>query len=79
MISPNIRFGNILQYSSSPSFKFRAFGESSIDLAIYFRGNKYGDQNPIIHEFIKRVHKRFSEEGIDIPFPVRNIINKASH
>tara|TARA_B100001094_G_scaffold203044_1_gene196963 strand:- start:1921 stop:2955 length:1035 start_codon:yes stop_codon:yes gene_type:complete len=64
---------------SPPSFKFRAFGESSIDLAIYFRGNKYGDQNPIIHEFIKRVHKRFSEEGIDIPFPVRNIINKASH
>ena len=64
---------------SLPSFKFRAFGESSIDLAIYFRGNKYGDQNPIIHEFIKRVHKRFSEEGIDIPFPVRNIINKAAH
>ena len=64
---------------SPPSFKFRAFGESSIDLAIYFRGNKYGDQNPIIHEFIKRVHKRFSEESIDIPFPVRNIINKAPH
>ncbi len=62
---------------AEPSFKFRAFGESSIDLAVYFRGNKYGDQNPIIHEFIKRVHKRFSKEGIDIPYPVRTIIQNS--
>ena len=62
---------------AEPSFKFRAFGESSIDLAVYFRGNKYGDQNPIIHEFIKRVHKRFSEEGIDIPYPIRTIFQNS--
>tara|TARA_B100000959_G_scaffold96754_1_gene102507 strand:- start:1000 stop:2034 length:1035 start_codon:yes stop_codon:yes gene_type:complete len=62
---------------AEPSFKFRAFGESSIDLAVYFRGNKYGDQNPIIHEFIKRVHKRFSKEGIDIPYPVRTIVQNS--
>ncbi len=59
---------------SQPSFKFRAFGESSIDLAVYLRGNKYGDQNPIIHEFIKLIHKRFEKENIEIPFPVRTII-----
>ena len=58
---------------SEPSFKFRRFGESSIDLAVYFRGNKYGDQNPIIHEFIKKIHKRFADEGIEIPYPVRTI------
>ncbi|MFL2983275.1 MAG: mechanosensitive ion channel family protein [Candidatus Neomarinimicrobiota bacterium] len=58
---------------AEPSFKFRGFGESSIDLAVYFRGNKYGDQNPIIHEFIKRLHKRFAKEGIEIPYPVRTI------
>ena len=58
---------------AEPSFKFRAFGESSIDLAVYFRGNKYGDQNPIIHEFIKKVHKRFSDENINIPYPIRTI------
>jgi len=62
---------------AEPSFKFRAFGESSIDLAVYFRGNKYGDQNPIIHEFIKRVHKRFTKEGIDIPYPVRTIVQNS--
>ena len=61
---------------SQPSFKFRGFGESSIDFAIYFRGNKYGDQNPIIHQFIKNIHKRFKEEKIHIPFPIRTIIKK---
>ena len=61
---------------AEPSFKFRGFGESSIDLAVYFRGNKYGDQNPIIHEFIKEIHTRFEKEGVDIPFPVRTIIQR---
>ena len=61
---------------AEPSFKFRGFGESSIDLAVYFRGNKYGDQNPIIHEFIKEIHKRFDKEGVDIPFPIRTIIQR---
>ena len=61
---------------SQPSFKFRGFGESSIDFAIYFRGNKYGDQNPIIHQFIKNIHKRFKKEKIQIPFPIRAIIKK---
>ena len=61
---------------SQPSFKFRGFGESSIDFAIYFRGNKYGDQNPIIYQFIKNIHKRFKKEKIQIPFPIRTIIKK---
>ena len=61
---------------AKPSFKFRGFGESSIDLAVYFRGNKYGDQNPIIHEFIMNIHDRFKKEGIEIPYPVRTIINQ---
>ena len=61
---------------SQPSFKFRGFGQSSIDFAIYFRGNKYGDQNPIIHQFIKNIHKRFKKENIQIPFPIRTIIKK---
>ena len=61
---------------AEPSFKFKAFGESSIDLSVYFRGNKYGDQNPIIHEFIKNIHKRFKQEKIEIPFPVRTLIQR---
>ena len=62
---------------STPSFKFRGFGQSSIDLMVYFRGNKYGDQNPIIHAFVKKLHKRFNEEGIEIPFPMRTVIQRS--
>lgn len=61
---------------STPSIKFKGFGESSIDFMVYFRGNKYGDQNPIIHEFVKKLHKRFNEEGIEIPFPMRTVIQR---
>ncbi len=62
---------------STPSFKFRGFGQSSIDFMVYFRGNKYGDHNPIIHEFVKKLHKRFNEEGIEIPFPMRTVIQRS--
>jgi small-conductance mechanosensitive channel len=30
----------------------------------------------IKHEFIKRLHKRFDEEGIVIPFRIRTIISR---
>ena len=62
---------------AKPAFKFRGFGQSSIDFIVYFRGNKYGDQNPIIHEFVKKLHKRFNEEGIEIPFPMRTVIQRS--
>ena len=62
---------------STPSIKFKGFGESSIDFMVYFRGNKYGDQNPIIHAFVKKLHKRFNEEGIEIPFPMRTVIQRS--
>ena len=59
-----------------PTMRFQNFGESSVNLMVYFRGNRYGDHNPIIHEFIKLLHKRYSDEGIEIPFPVRTVIHK---
>ena len=60
----------------NPAMVFKSFGDSSINIMIYFRGNKYGDQNPIIHLFMKKIHKRYSEEGIEIPFPIRTLIHK---
>ncbi len=59
-----------------PIVRFFEFGDSSINLKVYFRGERYGDQHPIIDEFIKRVHKRYAQEGIEIPFPIRTLIHK---
>jgi small-conductance mechanosensitive channel len=33
-------------------------------------------QGPVRHEFIKRLHKRYGAEGIEIPFPIRTVIMK---
>ena len=52
------------------------FGPSSVDLKVYFRGEKYGDQHIIIDEFIRRIHKRYAQENIEIPFPIRTLIHK---
>ncbi len=59
-----------------PIIRYQVFGDSSINFAVYLRGTKYGDHHPIIHEFIKRLHKRFGAEGIEIPFPMRTVIRK---
>jgi small-conductance mechanosensitive channel len=52
------------------------FGDSSVNIKVYFRGKKYGDQHPIIDEFIRRIHKRYLQENIEIPFPIRTLIHK---
>ncbi|HDK25670.1 MAG TPA: mechanosensitive ion channel family protein, partial [Candidatus Atribacteria bacterium] len=31
------------------------------------------DRYLVTHEFIKRLHKRYKEEGIEIPFPIRTV------
>ena len=61
-----------------PLVRFYEFGESSINLKVYFIAEKYGDQHNIIDIFVKRLHKRYNEEGIDIPFPIRTLIHQNS-
>ncbi len=34
----------------------------------------FRSQGPVQHEFIKRLHRRYAEEGIEIPFPIRTVI-----
>lgn len=61
-----------------PFIRFQQFGESSVDLKAYLMTKTFGSQFLVKHELIKRIFKRYGEEGINIPFPVRNvIINKA--
>ena len=60
--------------SGSPHMRYRAFGDSSIDFDVLLPANKFADQFLIRHEFIKRLHARFNEEGIEIPFPIRTLI-----
>jgi len=37
---------------------------------------EFRSQGPVKHEFIKRLHQRFGDEGIEIPFPIRTVMMK---
>jgi small-conductance mechanosensitive channel len=56
-----------------PFIRYNAFGDSSIGFTVTLMGKEYFDQYLIRHEFIKRLHQRYSKEGIVIPYPIRAI------
>ena len=53
-----------------PFMRYSAFGDSSIKFTVILRVKEFTDQYLIKHEFIKRLHKRYSQEGINIPYPI---------
>jgi small-conductance mechanosensitive channel len=64
--------------SEPPILFFREFGASSIDLVVRMLVREYTTQGAVRHEFIKRLHRRYAQEGIEIPFPTHTIIDKRS-
>ncbi len=56
-----------------PFIRYNTFGDSSIGFTVTLMGKEYFDQYLIRHEFIKRLHQRYSKEGIVIPYPIRAI------
>ncbi|PMP66615.1 MAG: mechanosensitive ion channel protein MscS [Thermodesulfobacterium geofontis] len=59
-----------------PFIRYHTFGDFSINFTVVLRVKSYTDRYAVIHEFIKRLHKRYKEEGIKIPFPIRTIYLK---
>ncbi len=57
-----------------PFIRYHTFGSSSINFTVILRGKAYVDQYLIKHEFIKRLHRRYAQEGITIPFPIQTVI-----
>lgn len=56
-----------------PVVRYQAFGDSSIAFAVRMRVRDWSDQFRVRHEFIKGLHRRYAEEGIEIPFPIRTL------
>ena len=59
-----------------PFVRYSSFGDFSINFSVIMRAKEYTDQFLIRHEFIKRLHKRFKKEGIEIPFPITTVYLK---
>jgi small-conductance mechanosensitive channel len=59
--------------ANEPYMRFHTFNAYSIDFTLYMRVSEFFDQRIGKHLFVKKLHKRFQREGIQIPFPVRDI------
>ena len=56
-----------------PSIRYHTLGEYSINFTVILRAQEFVDHYLIKHEFIKRLHKRYAQEGIVIPYPVQAV------
>ncbi len=59
--------------STAPVVRFHTFGESSINFNVNLHTTSFKGQYVVRHEFIKALKKRYDEERIRIPFPVRTV------
>ncbi len=59
-----------------PFIRYHTFSDFSINFSVILRAQQFVDQYIIKHEFIKKLHKRYKQENIEIPFPIRTIYTK---
>ena len=52
------------------------FGDSSLDFTLICQVREFVDQYLVQHELRKRIFRRFRQEGIEIPFPIRTVYLK---
>ena len=57
----------------APVVRYQAFNDSSIDFNAVMHVRSFTNQYILKHEFIKAITKRYREEGINIPFPIRTL------
>ena len=64
---------------SDPRFRFDLFDASSINFRVKIMCLDYNAQFRVKHELIKRIHKQFRAEGINIPFPLQTLDLQPRH
>lgn len=56
-----------------PFIRYHTFSDFSINFTVILRCGAFVDQYLVKHEFVKRLHRRYGAEGIEIPFPIRTV------
>ena len=59
--------------------RFHTLADFAINFTVILRTSEFGEQFRIKHEFIKRLHRRFQVEGIEIPLPARRVMLAEGH
>lgn len=70
---PRINANGVDKNPLAPAVLYQAFNDSSIDFNAVMHVTHFANQGALKHEFIKAIKKRFDEEGINIPFPIRTL------
>ena len=65
--------------SHDPNVRFNTFGDSGITFSVGLRTTEATGRYLITHEFIKRLHRRYQAEGIEMPTSGVTIIQAPSH
>ncbi|MBF2007685.1 MAG: mechanosensitive ion channel family protein [Chlorogloeopsis fritschii C42_A2020_084] len=58
---------------NEPYMRFHTFGDFSINYTLYMRVNEFFEQRLAKHLLVKKLHKRYQQERIEIPFPIRDV------
>lgn len=56
-----------------PALRYKEFGDSAITFRVRIMVDEFQMQRIVMHEFIKRLHARYRQEGIEIPWPIRTL------
>jgi small-conductance mechanosensitive channel len=56
-----------------PFIRYHTFGEYTVNFSVILRVDDFVKTYAVRHEFIKRLHRRYRQEGIVIPFPIRTL------
>lgn len=59
-----------------PFIRYHTFSDFSINFTVILRVREYVDKYLVTHEFVKELHRRYEEEGIVIPYPIRTVYMK---
>ena len=62
-----------------PWFGFEEFGDSNISFWIFIRAKNRLASFHLTSELVKTIHSRFTEEGIEINYPVRRLVFPPEH
>jgi small-conductance mechanosensitive channel len=56
-----------------PFIRFNAFTEHGVRFSVILRVREFTDQYPVKHEFFRRLHERYRQEGIKFAVPPRAV------
>jgi small-conductance mechanosensitive channel len=73
-------FRSLFEKDPEPiTFFFMEFADSAITFKLKILVEEFGHRIKLKHPLMINLHKRFKQEGIDIPFPIRTLYHKNLH